>query len=152
MRLSTSCGLHRDTEQLMCSMRLGCTSEDECKWFTAIWFILLKQSKTTGKTFDYSDTECCYYLHTKWRLFTMITYSVHDGSSLSRRTLLPYSWLLRGGVVPSPAAELLLILLPAWRTGPSPIPPTLPGWPHFPQGPGTFPHFHRTQLILCKIW
>jgi hypothetical protein len=34
------------------------------------------------------------------------------------------SWLLHGGVAPSSAAELLLILLSTWRAWPSPIPPS----------------------------
>ncbi len=61
MRLSTFCGLQRDTEQ-----------EDECKWFfTAIWFILLKQVNN-DKILKYGNMEHCYCLHTEWRSFTIL--------------------------------------------------------------------------------
>ncbi len=51
-----------------------------------------------------------------------ITYSVHEGSFLSRRTRLPV-FLLHEIVASFSAADQLLILPPAWRAGPSPIPP-----------------------------
>jgi hypothetical protein len=40
------------------------------------------------------------------------------------RLFFQTSWLLQRSVAPSSAAELLLILLPARRAGPSPIPPS----------------------------
>jgi hypothetical protein len=50
-----------------------------------------------------------YVLCARWILFV-----THDSSSV----------LLHEAVAPSSAGDQLFILLPAWRAGPSPIPPT----------------------------
>jgi hypothetical protein len=101
-------------------MRQWRTSEDECKWFIAIWFILLKQSKIrqwdiwiwchgTLLLFTYKMViiHSNYVLCARWVLFVMLDSSSHLPCCSMR-------------VLPPP----LLILFPAWRAGPSPIPPT----------------------------
>jgi hypothetical protein len=117
---------------------LTCLQIHDCAWrdrvvyqrmnangFIARWFILLKQSKTDGKIFEYGVMKHYYYLHTKWYysqwLHTLCTMgpSCHAGLFFqSSRSLLEYCPCL------SSAADQLLILIPAWRTGPSPIPPS----------------------------
>ncbi len=75
-----------------------------------------------------------YYLRTKIVTVHVITYAVHDGSSSSRRTLFQSSWLLHRSVASTSTSRLEGRALPHS--------PHL-GWPHFPQGPGTFPLLRR---------
>jgi hypothetical protein len=64
-------------------------------------------------------------------------HSVHDGSSLSRLTLLPDFFLLHDAVDSFPAGSWLLILLPARGAWPFLIPP--PGLTPFPLGSRQYP-------------
>ncbi len=134
----------------MCPTRLDCTSEDECKWFTAIWFILLKQAKQLVRYLDIV-TQNTYYLHTEWQLFTVIMYSVHDESSLSRQTLLLVLLVASWRCSPLLCCWTTAYLAPRLEGRALPHSP-LPGWPHFPQGPGTFPLVHRTHLIRAATY
>ncbi len=61
----------------------------------------------------------------------------------------PSSLLLYEAVVSSSAGDQLLILLPAWGARPSPHSP-YPGWPYFPQAPGTFPTLCWTQYCVLN--
>jgi hypothetical protein len=99
-------------------------------------------------------------LHKALLLFTYrvmiihnITYSVHDGSLLSRRNRLPVFLLapLECCFLHCCWSTAYLALHLEGRALPH-LPPT--GWPHFPQGPRNHPLFHRLQLLLlqnCKI-
>jgi hypothetical protein len=92
--------------------------------FIAIWFILLKQSKQGGEIQNMmlwniiavyiQNGHYLQWLHT---LCTM-------GPSCHARLFFQSSWSLHESVAPSSAADQLLILLPAWRARPSPIPPS----------------------------
>jgi hypothetical protein len=48
---------------IVCPTQRWRTSEDECKWFVAIWFILLKQSKTRQWDIEYGVMEHFFLLH-----------------------------------------------------------------------------------------
>jgi hypothetical protein len=107
-----------------------------------IWFILLKQTKQDGKILEYGDMEHYYYLHTngnyswyyvlcaQW-VFFVTPDSLSSLPSCSMEVLL----------LPLLLNHSLSCSLPG-GLGPPPFP--LPGWPHFLQGPGTFP-------LLCWI-
>jgi hypothetical protein len=96
----------------LCPMRLCCTSEDEWNGFIAIWFLLLKQANN-GKTLEYGDRS------------TVTIYTQND--NYSQYYVLWARCVLLGlffQSATSSAADQLLILLLAWRAGPSPIPPS----------------------------
>jgi hypothetical protein len=84
-------------------------------------FLLLKQVNNS-KTLQYGYTEHYYYLHTKWRLFTVLRTLCTMGPCCHAGLVFQSSWLLHECVASSSAADQLLILLPAWRAGPYPIP------------------------------
>jgi hypothetical protein len=56
--------------------------------------------------------------------FSQWLHTLCNGSSCHAGLLFQSSWLLHESVAPSSAADQLLILLPAWRAGPSSIPPS----------------------------
>ncbi len=113
--------------------------------FIAMWFILLKQSRTMIR-----------YLHMWHRALLLFTYRmavIHSITYSVPRWVLVVtpdsSSSLPGcsmGVLPPP---LLLIncLSCSPLGGPGPPPSTPPCWPHFPQGPGIFLLHHRLQVI-----
>ncbi len=114
----------------LCPTRPCGTSEDECKWFYC--HMIYSPETTHGKKLEYGDTEHYYYLHIGWQLFTVLRTLCTKGPYCHARLFFQSSWLLHESVAPSSAADQLLILLPAWRAGPSPIPP--PGLTPFPSG------------------
>ncbi len=142
-----------NSRYFVCPTHPFCTSVDECKWFTAKWFILWNKVNKMMRYGKGCDGILLLFTY-KMKLFTVITYSVHDGSSLSRRTLLPIFLVAPWGCCP----------LLCWSTaylaprleGLAHPHSSLPGWPHFffPQGPGIFPllrwlHFD-THIELFK--
>jgi hypothetical protein len=82
------------------------------------------KAKQDGEILQYGDTEHYYYLHTKWQLFTVITYSVHDGYSLSCQTLLLIFLDAPWEFCPLLCCWSTAYLAPAWRARPSLIPPS----------------------------
>ncbi len=118
--------------------------------FTAIWFILLKQSKQGGETLNMMS----------WNIIAIYIWNGNYSQWLHTLwTMGPpcHARLLHESVASSSASDQLLILLPAYRAGPSP----LPGWPHFPQSPGTFLLLCWLQFLLqyvfgkwksCPVW
>ncbi len=118
--------------------------------YIAIWFILLTQSKTDGKVFEYGVMKRYYYLHTKWYysqwLHTLCTMgpSCHAGLFFqSSRSLHEYCppllccW----------STAYLAPRLEGWALPHSP----LSGWPHFPQGPGTYLLLRRLQWFSSYL-
>jgi hypothetical protein len=97
------------------------TSEDECKWFYC--HMIYSPETKHGKKLEYGDTEHYYYLHTGCQLFTVLRTLCTMGPYCHARLFFQSSWFLHESVAPSSAADQLLILLPAWRAGPSPITP-----------------------------
>jgi hypothetical protein len=100
------------------------------------------KAKQDGEILKYGGTEHYYYLHTKWQLFTVITYTVLDESSLSRRTLLLVFLVGPWECCPLLCCWSTAYLAPRLEGLAFPH-SSLPNWPHFPQGPGTFPLLHR---------
>jgi hypothetical protein len=128
----------------MCPMRQLLTSEDECKWFIAIWFILLKQSKTRW-------WDIWIWCHGILLLFTYKMVIIHSDYILCAwwvlfvsRTLLPVFLFAPWECCPLLCCWSPAYLAPRLEAGPSPNSP-LPGWPHFPQGSGTFPLLRQIQ-------
>ncbi len=80
-------------------------------------------------------------------ILQVITYSVQDWSFLSSRTLLPVFLVAPWECCPLLCCWSTAYLAPCLEGRALPHSP-LPGWPHFPQGPGTFPLLHRLQLQL----
>ncbi len=118
---------------LLCQTWLWHTSEDECKWFIAIWFILLKQSKIgqwdtqirchgTLVMFTYKmvTIHSIYVLCARWVLFV-----TPDSSSR-----LPCCSIR---LLPPPLLVFnCLSCSPLGGPGPPPFPP--PGLTPFPSG------------------
>jgi hypothetical protein len=116
---------------ILCSMQPWCTSEDECKWFTAIWFILLKQAKQGSEIFECGVTKHYYYLHTNGIVHSdyvlcaqWVSFVTPDSSSslptCSMRVLPPHLLLfnclscpLSGGQGPPPFPALGLTPFPS---------------------------------------
>ncbi len=139
------------TRQIVCPTRLSCTSEDEWKWFIAIWFILLKEANI-GKRLEYGDGSTVT-IYIQNAIIHNITYSVHDGSLMSRRTLLPVFLVAPWVCCPLLccwSTAYIVPLLEGQALSPPPPPPT-PGWPHFPQGPGIYPLPRQLQIVSGKI-
>jgi hypothetical protein len=117
----------------LCTTRACCTSEDECKWFTAIWLILLKQSK--NKMVRY-----WIWCHGILLLFTYKMVIIHNDYILCARWILlvtpDSSSSLPGCSMRVLAPPLLLInylsCSPPGGPGPPPFPP--PGLTPFPSG------------------
>jgi hypothetical protein len=131
--------------KLLCPKQLCCTSEDECKWF---YCHVIYSPETNNKVVRYR-IQChgILLLFTYNGNYLVITYSVHDRSFLSRRTLLPVFL-----VAPWECCHLLCCWLTAYlapRLEGQALPHfPLPGWPHFPQGPGTYQLPRRLPLLL----
>ncbi len=102
--------------------------------------------QNNGKILGYGTRSNCYYLHTGCQLFTILLTLCTMGPCCHSGLVFQSPWLLHESFAPSSDADQLLNLFPAWRAGPSPISPQ--GWPHFPQGSGTFLLLHRLQCGL----
>ncbi len=94
-------------------------AEDECKWFIAIWFILLKQIWHWLRYMWYLNN---IYTHRQGSLKN--AHSVHARSSSSCLTLLSFFLLLYVAVDSFLAGSWLHISLPVWGARPSIIPPS----------------------------
>jgi hypothetical protein len=131
---------HQKHQPSLCPTRLGCTSEDDCKWFlTTIWFILLKQiiklrNCSWLQLLRFNNELMCTMLHT---LCMMESWCPVE-------PVLLFFQLFYGCLLTSAAADWQLILLSTGWAGPPPLPP-YSWWPHFPQGPGT-------PSSPCPIW
>jgi hypothetical protein len=134
----------------LCQTWWRCTSEDECKCFIAIWFILLKQKANMTLRLQYTVSWNINKIYTQGVEHSQyITHSVHDGSSLSRLTLLPILLVASWGCCPPLLAVNCLSCSPLGGPGPPPHFPYL-GCPHFPWAPGTFQPLCRIQS-QCNI-
>ncbi len=111
------------------------TSEDECKWFIAIWFILLQTEQ--NKTMRYSDT-------VSWILgnIYMQMVAIHSIYVLCARCVL--------FVTPDSSSRLPCCSIRLCLEGRALPHIPDPGWPRFPQAPGTFPLLRRTQVV--RYW
>ncbi len=110
------------------------TSKDECKWFIAIWFILLKQkaSMTMRSRYTISWDIINIYTQGDWT-FTDILHT------LCMMGPLCHVWLF----FPSSSCSMGLLFAPRLEGRALPCSPYL-DWPHFPRVPGTI-------LPLCRI-
>ncbi len=79
-------------------------------------------------------------------LYTVITYSVQDGSPLSHWTLLPVSLFAPWVLLCCWSTAYLAPCLEGWALSHPPH----SGWPYFHQCPGTFPLLHRLHLPQSK--
>jgi hypothetical protein len=128
----------------MCSTRLGCTSEDECKWFfTTIWFILLKQI--------IKIRHCSQLQLLSWKIAVVhnITYSVHDEVLMPHRAHLVVLLAPPWTSCHSLCCRLTAYLTPHWVSQ-VPPPPPHSWWPHFPQGPRTPPSPCPLKITISR--
>jgi hypothetical protein len=138
------------TFKYLCSTRLWYTSEDECKWFIAIWFILLKLSKQDGEIFWIWCHGTLLLFTRKMALFTVITYSVHDGSSLSLRSLLPVFLIAPWGCCPLLCWWSTAYLAPRLEGRALPQPPH--GVTPIPSGSRHLPASSSATVPLQAMW